>query len=94
MSFICIIFDKFCFLLSSARIDPKNLVDSTIVKESVVLSEKVPETLVSKALKKVGLDESSPSEVYKYSSSNPALISRQFLRRRLKPIQALSRLLP
>src|SRR4051794_23481271 len=62
------IFVKFCFLLSSARIDPKDLADSTIVKELTVLPEKLPETLVSEALKKAGLDESSPLEAYKDTS--------------------------
>src|SRR3954471_20839625 len=62
------VFDKFCFPLSSARIDSKNLADSKIVKESAVLFEKLPETLASENLKKAGLDESSPSEIYKDTS--------------------------
>ena len=53
------IFHKFCFLLSSARIDHKDLAESTVVKESAIFFEKLPETLVSEALKKAVLDESS-----------------------------------
>ena len=51
--------------MRSARIDHKDLADSTVVKESIILLEKVPEALVSEALKKTRLDEFSPSEVYK-----------------------------
>ena len=51
--------------MSSARIDPKDLADSSVAKESAVVSEKLPEISVSEALKKAGLDEASPSEIYK-----------------------------
>ena len=56
------------FVLSSARIDPKDLADSSIAKESAVISEKLPEISVSEALKKAGLDEASPSDPYKDTS--------------------------
>jgi len=51
--------------LSSARIDPKDLADSSAVKESAVVSGKLPEISATGALKKAGLDESSPSDRYK-----------------------------
>ena len=74
--------DKFCFLPSSARIDPKDLADSTTVKDSDVLSEKLSETLDFEALKKAGLDDSSPLEAYKdispdVGSNKPAIQSKK-----------------
>ena len=51
--------------MSSARIDPKDLADSSAAKESAVISDKLPEVSASEALKKAGLDETSPSDIHK-----------------------------
>src|ERR1041385_7159912 len=49
------------FSLSSARIDPRDMADSKVIKESADLSE-------TKILKRAGLNESSPSGPYKDTS--------------------------
>lgn len=55
--------------MSNARIDPKNLDDSEIVKESAGFLGSLPETLIYEELKKARLNDSGRSGLYKDTPS-------------------------